>query len=163
MFMIEAFQPVDLHGAARLLGEHPFEVIRLMAVQRVPDTPTVPRHVIEQLRSVARIEMWWDGIDLPQDDNRVRAVARGILDAMLQRDCVGDRLTRRENLYRGLPADALEIGLNVVGTLVDRGVLHVERLPEGVFVSLSPSWIEDARALVTRGHASADIASLWQE
>jgi hypothetical protein len=153
---------LDLHAAASSLGEHPFEVVRLLVASGRPVAPALSPEVVEQLRSFGGIERWWDDPQLPADANRARAVVRGVIDRMLQRDRVGDRVTRRENLYRGLEAGDAEIAMLAVGTLLELGALVEVRTAAGALVSIHPEWADGARALVARGQAPAELTTIWE-
>ncbi|TVQ91894.1 MAG: hypothetical protein EA397_08320 [Deltaproteobacteria bacterium] len=160
--MLDALKPLDLHGAALELGEHPFEVVRLLVMAGHSVEPSVPRDRIAQLRVFGGIETWWGSIELPDDDNRRRAIVRGMIEAMLQRELIGDRTTRRENLYRGLPAEDYEVAAYAVSVLIQLGGLVLTRAPSGALVSIHPDWADGARALVSRGQAPPELAGLWE-
>lgn len=160
--MPEELQPLDLHGVARALGEHPFEVVRLLVMTGHSVEPVIPQARVEQIRTFGGIERWWDTVDLPEDDNRARSVVRGVLDALLQRDRIGDRTTRRENLFRGLPDADLQVAMQAVAILIEQGHLVQVRAPSGALVAIHPNWADAARALVARGQAPDELATLWE-
>lgn len=160
--MLDSLQPMDLHGAALALGEHPFEVVRLMVMTGGGVEPTVSRERLEQLRDFGGIEIWWQDPQLPDDDNQRRAVVRAVVEAMLQRELIGERTTRRENLYRGLPSGDLEVAAYAVSILLELGALVMTRAPSGAQVSIHPDWADGARALVARGQAPPELAALWE-
>jgi hypothetical protein len=160
--MPDRLRPLDLHEAAHALGEHPFEVVRLLVASGGKLTPGIPRDRIDALRAFGGIEDWWTGHALPADANRARAVVRGVVDALLQRDRIGERTARRENLVRGLPPGDLDIAIFAVGTLIDLGWLAHVRTPSGTLVSVHPEWADAARALVARGQAPAEVAAIWE-
>jgi len=161
--MLEATRSVDLHAAAQALGEHPFEVVRLLVMSGHPVGPAIAWEHLEQIRVFGGIETWWTEVELPEDANRARAVVRGVIDQMLQRDLIGERTARRENLFRGLPAGDLEIAQRAVGQLLDLGALVQARASSGAQVAIHPEWAEGARSLVARGQAPPELAEIWEE
>lgn len=161
--MPEQPRPLDLHAVAHQLGEHPFEVIRLLVMSGHPVAPTIPQAHVDEIRAFGGIETWWHEVALPEDENRARAVVRGVIDQMLQRELIGDRTARRENLIRGLPAEDLEVAQRAVGLLLDMGALVHLRAVSGAQVAIHPEWADQARALVARGQAPPELVELWEE
>lgn len=162
--MLEELKPLDLHATARRLGVHPFEAVRLMVVSGVgADRLRCTGDTLEQLRAFGQLETWWSGDELPDDSNPRRAVVRGMIDAMLQRNIVGENTTRLDNLWRGLDAyqrDAAEQGVMVMHEL---GMLDSATATTGTRVSANPDSVETLKELVARGNAPAALAAVWED
>lgn len=162
--MLDQLKPLDLHAAARELGVHPFEAVRLMVVSGVgAERMRCTGDTLDQLRAFGKLETWWTGQDLPDDSNPRRAVVRGMIDNMLQRNVVGETTTRIDNLWRGLDAyqrDAAEQGVMVLHEL---GLLRSVGSASGTQVSANPDGVEALRELVTRGNAPAALAAVWED
>lgn len=161
--MLEALMPMDLHGAADALGVHPFEVVRLAVMKDGGlDRLTVSRETVESLRDFGGLEVWWEEHSLPADENPRRAAVRGVLDQLVQREIVGEKTTRLDNLWRGLDGASREAAEHGVMTLLELGALNSVGSPGGVRVSLHPDQLEMARGVVARGQAPAELAAVWE-
>jgi len=163
---MDELMPNDLHATARELQVHPFEVVRLQVLSGAPldqlafDDPSIGR-----LREFGRLETWWeDGADaLPEDDNASRRVVRGMLDAMVQREHVGEKTTRLDNLWRGLPADHVEVAEQAVMVMHELGMLASVATPAGMQVAVHPDALENVKDVVARGNAPDALAAIWSE
>jgi hypothetical protein len=162
--MLDALSPPDLHTAAERLGVHPFEVVRLTVMSgHALDGLVLPDERLQALRTFGGFETWWDGAALPDDDNPRRQAIRGVLDAMLERDLVGDRTTRLENLWSGLDGEAREAAERGVAVMVEMGLLHTLAQPSGVQVSVHPDGLDTLRGVVSRGQAPPELAATWND
>ena len=156
--MLEALEPLDLHGAAHALGVHPFEVVRLQVMSGGGVGSAVARDSLDSLRSFGKIEDWWTGLPLPVGG---AAVARAVVSALLQRERIGDRTTRLDNLWRGLGADERDLAEQIAHVLQDLGVLSTMATPSGIQVSIHPEALDRARAMAS-GALPGEITSIWQ-
>jgi hypothetical protein len=119
---------------------------------------------LARLREFGEIETWWDGdAGLPDDASPSRRVVRGMLDAMLQRDRVGDKTTRVDNLWRGLPAEHTETAQQAVMVLNELGFLALVATPGGMRASVHPDALDTIKDVVARGNAPDALAALWAE
>lgn len=160
--MLETLQPIDVHGAAEALGVHPFEVVRMMVVSGKDESLTFGGDVIDELKAFGQIENWWADAELPEDGEDNRRVIRGVMDAMLQRELIGDSDTRLDNLWRGLDPAQQEVAEQGVMVLLELGHLDSTAAPSGARVSINPNGVETIKALVSRGQAPDELAALWQ-
>lgn len=162
--MLDEFKPRDLHGTARALGVHPFEVVRLQVLSGVrSESLGADDETLDKLRQFGQLESWWDEASLPDDDNAARRVVRGMLDAMVQREVVGERTTRLDNLWRGLDPDDAEVAEQAVMVLHELGMLGSVATPSGVRVSVHPDHLDTVKDLVARGNAPDALAAIWTE
>ena len=76
--MLDALQPMDLHGAAEALGVHPFEVVRLIVMSGADASLDFNDESVAALRSFGELESWWDDAELPEDGDANRRVVRGV-------------------------------------------------------------------------------------
>jgi hypothetical protein len=158
--MLEALEPMDLHAAAQVLGVHPFEVVRLQVMSGSGVGSTVARDTLDTLRTFGKIEDWWSGRSLPAGETGP-AVARSVVGLLLERDRIGDRTTRLDNLWRGLGAEERDLAEQVVHVLQDLGVLTTIFTPAGVQASVHPEQLEVARGIAA-GNLPREITSIWQ-
>jgi hypothetical protein len=159
--MLEELQPLNLHDVAGKLGVHPFEVVRLLVMRGVMgDDFCLSSSTVDGLRSFAQIEDWWTEGTLPEDENVRRAVVRGVLDAMLQRNLISET-TRLDNLWRGLPADSGEVAEQAVGIMLELGLLVALGATSGTRVSIHPDAVETIKSVVSRGLAPPEVAQVW--
>ena len=150
--MLEELQPLSLTDAARRLGIDPFEVVRLLVVAgQVSDKAIiVDPQALEDLRKLGRIDSsWWEGAELPKDEDprmqRVRAAA-GLL---LSRGHVGDEAaTRMDNVWRGLPFDDQELLQRALAALAEAGLLRIVASRVALMVCIAPGAEEKVKELV---------------
>ncbi|MFK7931085.1 MAG: hypothetical protein AB8H79_23060 [Myxococcota bacterium] len=162
--MLEQLKPLDLHAAARNLGVHPFEAVRLMVVSGVgSDRLRCTLDTLEQLRAFGQLEVWWTDAELPEDSNPRRAVVRGMVDALLQRQIIGEQTTRIDNLWRGLDAYQRDAAEQAVMVLHELGLLRSSSTAAGTRVSANPDGVEALRELVARGNAPSALAAVWED
>lgn len=161
--MLDELTPTDLHGAAAALTVHPFEIVRLMVLSGASvDTLTTTSESLERLRTFGQMETWWEGMDaLPEDDNERRRIVRGMLDAMVQRDLVGDKTTRLDNLWRGLPSEAREVAEHALMVLHELGHVTSMAASSGPRVAIHPDGLQAVKDIIARGNAPADLTALW--
>lgn len=163
--MLDELKPHDLHASAQALGVHPFEVVRLLVLSGSSvDRLGATSDTLDKLRDFGQLETWWtDRSELPNDDNSRRRVVRGVVDAMLQRELVGEHTTRLDNLWRGLPSEDREVAEHAVMVMHELGHLTSQAATSGTRVSIHPDAVASAKDLVARGNAPDDLAALWAE
>lgn len=163
--MLDDLKPHDLHAAASALVVHPFEVVRLLVISGADTTSLSTTDAdLDKLRTFGQLETWWTGPgDLPEDDNARRRVVRGMLDAMVQRELVGQSTTRLDNLWRGLGDEDREVAQQAVMVLHELGFLASLATAAGPKVSIHPDALDAVKDLVARGNAPDELAALWSE
>ncbi len=148
--------PRSLPDVSRELGIAPLEVVRLCGLVDVtpPSGWALDPRVPERLAQIGGIELRWDHASGLGPLDRIRAV----LGRLAERNLRGDRFTRIDNTWRGLPADEqlwIERALTV---LADSGHLHVEWRPEGRVVALAASPSQPLQAFLDGGDAPPELA-----
>lgn len=163
--MLDELKPHDLHATARALQVHPFEVLRLQVVSGAPlERLAFDDDALSTLREYGGLETWWEGSDgLPEDDNQRRSVVRGMLDAMVQRECIGGQTTRLDNLWRGLPAEHTEAAEQALMVLHELGMVTSVATPAGMQVAIHPDAVSTVKDVVARGNAPDALAAVWSE
>ncbi len=161
--MLDRLLPLSLTDTARALNVHPFEVVRLAVLaDRVPaDAWLLDEEDVASLREFGGIEDdWWEGAQLPEDTNPRRRRLRGLMARLLERDVVGENLTRMDNLQRGLSAEDSAFVAKTVAHLTNAGVLAMVACPAGKLLSIQPSHRKEAEQLARTGAGLAGIKSL---
>ena len=163
--MLADLRPLNLSDAAHALGVDPFEVVRLLVASRTLDGGAplqLTRDRVDDLRSTAGIEHWWQESGAPAGDNPLRAAVQGALQQLVSRDLVGDRSTRLDNLWRGLGYEQQVAVEQAVMVLLEEGKLTTAASARGVQVSIAPG-AEAELAQIAKGRADhAGLAAVWQ-
>ena len=143
--MLEDLRPMGLTEVARQLGIDPFEVVRLMVVARMPaEQLRFTSDQVERIRQAGGIEAWWSGAK-PATDSRARV--RMVAQQMVERGFVGEKTTRADNLWRGLPLDEAEVVRNAVAAMVKEGWLITVASAKGAQVAILPRALEEMKRL----------------
>ena len=104
--MLDSLRPKSIRDAALEAGIDPFELVRLLVAQKVElDALHLSQTQLDEVIDNSGIETWWDSRRLPSDENSLRAAIRGALGQLVERELVGARTTRLDNLWRGLVID----------------------------------------------------------
>ena len=162
--MIEELLPSGLTGAARSLGVEPLEVVRLMVMtDTVSDGFSVNEDHVQKLANFGQIESgWWDGAELPKDDNPTRQRVRAAIGLLLGR-CAGGQTIRLDNLWRGLPIAEQEIVEEAMNILADEERVQIGNHSSGVRIGV-PADQEDGLKAIANGEADSDgLAELYQD
>lgn len=151
---------------ARWLEVHPFDVVRSLALTRtLPADLRLDTQHVDRVREHGGLEVWWDGADIPEDDGRLLA---GLIARLLTRLTVPSgppRLTRADNLLRGLEPERQAFLRRAVTQLVRQGYLDIRATASGLGVTLRQEHAAELGALavdfprlhqlVLRAHADA--------
>ena len=106
MSTLDLFEKLHVSQIAGALDLHPFEVARLLGqAGEMPRTLQFEESDIDRVRELAGVETWW-GSNGPSVDDEIpgRALVRSAAQMLIDRDVVGDKTTRADNLFRGLEA-----------------------------------------------------------
>ncbi len=162
--MLEKLLPSGLTGAARDLGVEPLEVVRLMVMtDTVSDGFNCNEAHLQKLASYGQIETgWWDGAELPKDDNPTRQRIRAAIGLLLGR-CTDGQTIRLDNLWRGLPIEHQQIVEEAMNILADEERVQIGNHTSGVRIGVPPDQAE-ALAAIANGEAESEgLAELYQE
>lgn len=161
--MLPDMLPMGPGAAAARLDVEPFELVRLL-IASGDDGPidAITSARLEAVRAFAAVETWW-GADRspPRDDKAARGAIRGALQELLDRGYVGDRRTRVDNLWRGLPPGLHGVVEEAVEVLVEHGLLSVRAEPMGQLVAARPEGRDRLVAIVAGKDVPDDLARLW--
>lgn len=153
--MLDELRPMGLYQAALTLEVEPFEVVRLLTLANaIPeDNLLISDATLDLLREVGGLEQWWSE---GSDDGD--ALVRAALGTLLERGHVGERTTRLDNLWRGLPGETQSALQHAVTQLVQAGLLRTVMHVQGVHVAVAPDAVERLKA-VAEGRASLSSLS----
>lgn len=137
------------------LGLDPFEIVRL-AVARgdVPARLRFTPSQIELLAVFGGIEHWWPEGRAGQDAS---TLLRTSLSELLDRDHVGDRWTRLDNLWNDVRGPARTRLRGDIGQLVESGLLLTQATGHGIAVAVDPDKVATVRAVADGRTALADV------
>lgn len=163
--MLEELRPLGISDVAKRLGIDVFEVVRLLVASgNMPTHLQVPSEHVERLRSFGGIDApWWIDVELPEDEHPLRQRVRAAIQLLLDRGHVGDRTTRMDNVWRGLPDDDqafLQTALTVLG---EEGLLTVLATPVGVQVAIASDRLDTARGIADGSQDTPGLTALYQE
>ncbi|MBT3221322.1 MAG: hypothetical protein HN348_19745 [Proteobacteria bacterium] len=161
--MIPELKPRGIVAAAKQLGVEPFEVVRLLVASgRMPDTLVVSQEDLDAIRRVGEIESWWaGGLDRPDDANPLRATFRAALGQLLERECIGDKSTRMDNLWRGLSLEEQEKLQEGVHALIEEEVLATSNSEVGICVSVVEPAASTVRDIVEGSSDTPGLAAVF--
>lgn len=140
----------SLDDVARSLELHPFDVARILGhVGELPPGLRFDNRDVDRVRELAGIERWWTGMArLPdKDPARSGALVQGLARNLLQRDRVGSRTTRADNLLRGLDGADRKRLRRTINTLIRERVLRTSSSWRGLQLSVEPQRVPVLRAL----------------
>lgn len=160
--MLSDLLPKNLTGAARTLGVDPFEVVRLLVASDKSRGPyTFGPADVEALQLYGDIENWWPGIPVPDDTVAPRARIRAVVAEMLRRRLVGDRQTRLDNLWRGLPDEERQLLEDGVDALCDLGMLGTHASASGIRISMQEDAVPHLKPLASGERTPPELERLW--
>lgn len=136
---------LSLDEVAGALELHPFDVARILGHRaELPPGLRFTADDIDRVRMLAGIEQWWGGTSgIPSaDPARSEALLRALAKMLVQRDRVGDRTTRADNLLRGLGADDRRRVRRLINALVKGKVLRTEASWRGLQVAVESEWAD---------------------
>ncbi len=158
---LERLSVSDVAGA---VGVHPFEVARLLGhAGELPPSLRFEPADVDRVRELSGVESWWDpSIALPADDpERTLALLTGLARRLVERDLVGDRQTRADNLVRGLaPPDARRLR-RVINGLVRARMLLTQASWRGLLVSVEPGWRPILADIARGGQLPRVLKEAW--
>jgi len=156
--MLEELRPIGLRDVARDLGIDPFEVVRLLVVaDAFPERLEFTADHVEQIRKVGGIEHWWTEGWPEERRELILDTVRRLIDGGIH----GDRGTRVDNLWRGLPTDEQALLQQLVTSLVQSGHLATFMTPRGVQVSLTSTAVDTLKQVVAGETELGSISALW--
>lgn len=161
MAELELFEKLTLRHIGRWLDVHPFDIVRVIAVEGgLPPQLAFDEYDVDRIRERTGVETWWDGGALPvSDENRRRALVRSLIHKLLEN--ADGRLTRADNLTRGLEGDDQATVRRAVNQLIRDGQLLSQSTSRGLEVCVSP----DHRAILQSISEGRDIPkqleALW--
>lgn len=160
--MIQELRPIGLYDAARTLGIDPFEVVRLLVVaDAVPSGQLrLTDDHVDKIRETGGIEFWWTE-PLPESDNPRRALVQAMIARLIDQGYVGDRGTRIDNLWRGLPVEEIALLQQAVNVLAHGGHLVTFLTPRGVQAALTADSVEHLRGVAEGQTEDESLAVLW--
>ncbi|MEZ4318231.1 MAG: hypothetical protein R3F61_12045 [Myxococcota bacterium] len=161
--MLDELLPTGLCDAARSLGVEPLEVVRLMvATDTVSDRFSASPDHLEKLAEFGGIEGgWWEGAELPEDDNPIRQRVRAAIGLLLGRSA-GEDYLRMDNLWRGLPLEDQETVEEAMNILSDEGLVEIDNAEKGVLIAVPSESQAALRALATGEGESDGLNELYQ-
>lgn len=156
--MLGELRTVGLIEAARRLGVHPFELVRLAVVaDSVPGRFHFDDDLLDTLRQAGGLQAWWEDRALPQGGSDAERVARGVLQLLFEHGAVSPKSTRMDNLWRGLSVPHQVIAQGVVSALVEAEMLTSEPTPAGVQVGVASSHAKTLRKAAEGGALPAQV------
>ncbi len=160
---LELFQRMSLQQVAKWLEVHPFEVVRLLALDgSLPADLTLDSRHVERVREAGGLEVWWDSLPSPvRGEVPARALVRAALARLLSTGCVEPTAVRWDNIFRGLDEDHQWMLRRSVTALVEAGVLVTAAAASGLTVSIAASRESDVRAFALEGSGVVD--RLWDQ
>lgn len=158
---LDLFEQLTLSQIARWLDLHPFDVARVLGHSgALPTRMAFDEGEVDRIRSLAGVETWWDGGQLPiQDDNRGRALVRSLAYKLLNRS--EGRSTRGDNLSRGLDGDELALARRAVNQLIREGVLRSVPTPRGLEVEVATEKRPLLETIVDGRDIPKNLEALW--
>ena len=150
---------LSLDEVAAGAGLHPFDVARVLGhMGELPPGLHFTGADVGRVRHLAGVERWWEDTPaLPAaDPARSHALAGLLARRILERDLTGDRTTRADNLFRGLPVPDRRRLRKLVNRLIVARLLHTRSSWRGLQVAVDPAQLDALRRLA-RGEAVDDV------
>jgi hypothetical protein len=132
---LELLLKLRVDQAARWLEIHPFEVIRtLVHADALPADLRLDTQHVECVRVEAGLEVWWDGVTVPESEPEL---LHKLLQTLCERLTTPEgAITRCDNLFRGLDRPRRYFLRRAVNELVRMGYLDVVMTTRGLSVTL---------------------------
>jgi hypothetical protein len=163
--VLGALIPVGLNEMSRRLGVDPFETVRLLVATDYDMTGPLrfAPEVVEMLRDKGGVHAtWWDGSSGPADDNPSRQRVRAALQLMLDKGYVGDKTTRMDNVWRGLPYADQGLIQQALTVLTEEGLVRCIGTPMGLQVSVDAGKLDLVRGIVSGKKSSDGLDALYE-
>jgi len=144
---------LSVDEAAAALDLHPLDLARMLGHRgELPADLRLGPAEPARIAAWAGVERWWDAHSLPPDDPaRSRALVTAALRRLVEKDAVGERGTRADNLLRGLAAADQARLRRAANALVRARILVSRATWRGLCLSLDPSWRELGAELARTG------------
>jgi len=163
MSTLDLFEKIRISQMAANLDLHPFEVARLMGqVGGLPRTLAFEQSDIDRVCELAGVETWW-GSSAPKIDDDIpgRALVRTAAQMLIDRDIVGDKTTRADNLFRGLePADQFVVR-RAVNHLIREEVLRSIPTSQGLHLQVDEAGVGKLQGIADGSSIGAGLEELW--
>ena len=163
MSTLDLFEKIRISQMAASLDLHPFEVARLMGqVGGLPRTLAFEASDVDRVRELAGVETWW-GSNAPKIDDDIpgRALVRTAAQMLIDRDVVGEKTTRADNLFRGLePADQFVVR-RAVNHLIREEVLRSIPTSQGLHLQVDESSVSKLQGIADGSNIGAGLEELW--
>ena len=163
MSTLDLFEKIRISQMASSLDLHPFEVARLMGqVGGLPRTLAFDQADIDRVQELAGVETWW-GSNAPKIDDDIpgRALVRTAAQMLIDRDVVGGKTTRADNLFRGLePADQFVVR-RAVNHLIREEVLRSIPTSQGLHLQVDESSVSKLQGIADGSNIGAGLEELW--
>ena len=159
---MEGTRPIGLYGAGRILGIDPFEVVRLLVVADAfpaGELQLKPDH-LALVRSTGGIEEWWTQMPVRTGDPR-RAMVLAALARLLEHGAIGEKGTRLDNLWRGLPPEDCVLVQQAIQILVQGGQIATWMTPRGIQVAVLPEAVDNLQRVASGQADPGPLGALW--
>ena len=100
MSTIDLFRKLTLTEVSQKLQLKPFDIARIMGQNGgLPDVLLFSDELVDQIRKLAGVEVWWDADPLPiEDENRSRALVRTLSQKLQAHEKDGGGSTRADKI-----------------------------------------------------------------
>jgi hypothetical protein len=163
MSTLDLFEKIRISQMAANLDLHPFEVARLMGqVGGLPRTLAFDQSDIDRVCELAGVETWW-GSSAPKIDDDIpgRALVRTAAQMLIDRNVVGDKTTRADNLFRGLePADQFVVR-RAVNHLIREEVLRSIPTSQGLHLQVDEESVVKLQGIADGSSIGVGLEELW--
>jgi hypothetical protein len=163
--VLNGMMPLGLTELSRRLGVDPFEAVRLLVATGydLRGPLAFSASLVGQLRERGGVhESWWREVNLPTDASPARARVRAALQLLLDKGFVGERTTRMDNVWRGLPYEDQGLLQRALTALTREGLLVCVGTPTGLQVAVDASKRAAVDALAKGTGASAGLNALFE-
>jgi len=163
MATLDLFEKLHVSQMASALDLHPFEVVRLLGqAGQMPRTLQFEEADIERAREMAGVETWW-GESGPsvQDEVPGRALVRSAAQMLLDRDVVGEKTTRADNLFRGLEAADQFVIRRAVNHLIREEVLRSIPTSQGLHLRVDKDKVKVLKKIADGSSIPESLEELW--
>lgn len=161
--VLELFRKMTLQDVADHLNLDGLDIARLLGQNGgLPATLQFTKADVDQIRELAGIQPWWQGLELEEpDDNRPRALVRSLARKLLDHHRNGGGVTRADNLFRGLEgADQLLIR-RAINQMIRDGVLLNSNTVSGLHVQVDAVQADILDAIASGSGIPDNLEALW--
>ena len=158
---LNALTPIGLNEVSRRLGVDPFETVRLLIAteQDLSGPMLFAPEVVEMLRDQGGVEdSWWPDAQQAEPQALVEAAVKQLLD----RGLVGDKTTRMDNVWRGLPIDDQALLQQALTVLAEEQVVRCVGTPIGLHVAVDASQKAVAEAIASGSSSTEGLDALYE-